>query len=37
VIIDGQTVGAVAVSGLTEAEDEELAELAITAIRAANS
>ncbi len=36
VIIDGQTVGAVAVSGLTEAEDEELAELAITAIRAAN-
>ena len=37
VIIDGQTVGAVAVSGLTEAEDEELADLAITAIRAANS
>ena len=37
VIIDGQTVGAVAVSGLTEAEDEELAELAIAAIRAANS
>ena len=37
VIIDGQTVGAVAVSGLTESEDEELAELAITAIRAANS
>jgi len=37
VIINGQTVGAVAVSGLTEAEDEELAELAITAIRAANS
>ena len=37
VIIEGQTVGAVAVSGLTEAEDEELAELAITAIRAANS
>ena len=37
VIIDGQTVGAVAVSGLTDAEDEELAELAITAIRAANS
>jgi len=37
VIIDGQTVGAVAVSGLNEAEDEELAELAITAIRAANS
>ena len=37
VIVDGVTVGAVAVSGLTEAEDEELAELAIKAIRAANS
>lgn len=36
VIVDGVTVGAVAVSGLTEAEDEELAELAIKAIRAAN-
>lgn len=36
VIVKGQVVGAIAVSGLTEAEDEELAELAIQAILAAN-
>ena len=34
VIVDGQTLGAVAVSGLTQAEDEELAALGIDAILA---
>lgn len=32
VIVDGQTLGAVAVSGLSQAEDEELAALGIEAI-----
>ena len=36
VLVEGQVVGAVAVSGLTDAEDEELAALGIAAIKTAN-
>jgi len=35
VIVDGVTLGAVAVSGLTQDEDEDLARLGIAAITAA--
>lgn len=37
VIVEGQVVGAVAVSGLTDAEDEELSALGIAAIHKAGS